>query len=283
MLKIAVPNKGQLSEPAMALLRDAGYHCRVEGRELSCYDCKNDSMFYFIRPKDVTTYVGRGILDLGITGRDMVFGSEVEVVELLALGFAKSQFYYAVPQESAITVNTLAKLRIATSYPGIVAKYLAQTGQTAQIVRLDGAVEISIQLGVADVIADVVQSGKTLEQAGLKRIGDPIVASEGIVIARNPGLREENGAVKVFLDRLHGILLAQQYVIMEYDIPGESLKAACQITPGIESPTVAPLSKENWFAVKAMVRADEYHQVMDRLKECGAKGIIVTEIKTCRL
>jgi ATP phosphoribosyltransferase len=283
MLKIAVPNKGQLAEPTMTLLRDAGYHCRVEGRELSCYDSKNDSMFYFIRPKDITTYVGRGILDLGITGRDMVFGSDIEVAELLALGFAKSQFYYAVPKESAITVNTLSKLRIATSYPGIVAKHLAETGQTAQIVRLDGAVEISIQLGVADVIADVVQSGKTLEQAGLKRIGDPIVASEGIVIARKPGLATENGAVKVFLDRLQGILLAQQYVILEYDIPGESLKAACQVTPGIESPTVSPLSKENWSAVKAMVKAGEYHQVMDRLKEIGAKGIIVTEIKTCRL
>jgi ATP phosphoribosyltransferase len=283
MVKIAVPNKGQLAEPAVGLLREAGYHCRVESRELSCYDCKNDSVFYFIRPKDITTYVGRGILDLGITGRDMVFGSDVEVAELLALGFAKSQFYYAVPKESDITVNTLSGRRIATSYPGIVAKHLARTGQTAQIVRLDGAVEISIQLGVADVVADVVQSGKTLDQAGLRRIGDPIVASEGIVIARDPGLAAKNCAVQIFLDRLQGILLAQQYVILEYDIPGESLKAACRITPGIESPTVAPLSKENWFAVKAMVKAGEYHQVMDRLKESGAKGIIVTEIKTCRL
>jgi ATP phosphoribosyltransferase len=283
MLKIAVPNKGQLAEPTLTLLREAGYHCRVEGRELSSYDSKNDCTFYFIRPKDITTYVGRGILDLGITGRDMVFGSDVEVAELIALGFAKSQFYYAVPQGSNITVNTLSGLRIATSYPGIVARNLAETGQTAQIVRLDGAVEISIQLGVADVIADVVQSGKTLEQAGLMKIGEPIVISEGIVIARYSGLGEENNAVKLFLDRLQGILLAQQYVILEYDIPGPSLKAACTITPGIESPTIAPLSKENWFAVKAMVKSGEFHQVMDRLKEIGAKGIIVTEIKTCRL
>lgn len=283
MLKVAIPNKGQLAEPASILLQEAGYSCKPNGRELATYDTKNDISFFFIRPRDIATYIGRGIIDLGITGRDMIYDSEVPVYELLALGFARSKFYYAVAKDSGISTDNLADLRIATSYPGIVAKDLAQKGVAAQIVRLDGAVEISIRLEVADVIADVVESGRTLEQAGLIKIGEPILESEGVLAARYPDAAATNPAVQAFIERIQGILLARQYVMVEYDIPGTTLDKACAITPGIESPTIAPLSKPDWFAVKAMVKSGEIHQVIEDLKAAGAKGIIVTELKTCRL
>jgi ATP phosphoribosyltransferase len=283
MLKIAIPNKGQMAEPASVLLQEAGYHCKITGRELVTYDAQNKISFFFIRPRDIATYVGRGIIDLGITGRDMVQDGDVTIAELLQLGFARSKFYYAAAKDSGISVDHLANLRIATSYPGIVAKDLARRGVTAQIFRLDGAVEISIQLGVAEVIADVVESGRTLEQAGLVKIGTPIIESEAILIARYADTAQTNPGVKGFIERLQGALLARQYVMVEYDIPAATLELACSITPGIESPTIAPLSKKDWFAVKAMVAAGVIHQAIDRLKEIGAKGIIVTEIKTCRL
>jgi ATP phosphoribosyltransferase len=283
MLKIAIPNKGQMAEPAAILLQEAGYRCKITDRELVTYDAQNDISFYFIRPRDITTYVGRGIIDLGITGRDMVQDGDVAIAELLQLGFARSQFYYAAAKDSGISVDQLANLRIATSYPGIVAKDLTRRGVTAQIFRLDGAVEIAVQLGVADVIADVVESGRTLEQAGLRKMGTPIIESEAILIARYAATAQTHPLVKGFTERLQGALLARQYVMVEYDIPAVTLELACSITPGIESPTIAPLSKKDWFAVKAMVAAGVIHQEIDRLKEIGAKGIIVTEIKTCRL
>jgi ATP phosphoribosyltransferase len=283
MLKVAIPNKGQMAEPALLLLQEAGYRCKISDRALVAYDSQNDISFYFIRPRDITTYVGRGIIDLGITGRDMVQDGDVAITELLPLGFARSKFYYAVAKDSGMSVAQIGGKRIATSYPGIVAKDLRRRGVTAQIFRLDGAVEISIQLGVAEVIADVVESGRTLTQAGLVKIGDPIIESEAILIARDATMVQANPALKGFIERLQGALLARQYVIVEYDIPAAALEAACAITPGIEAPTIAPLNKKDWFAVKAMVASDKIHQAIDRLKEIGAKGVIVTEIKTCRL
>jgi ATP phosphoribosyltransferase len=283
MLKIAIPNKGQMAEPALVLLREAGYRCKITDRELVTYDAPNDTSFYFIRPRDIPTYVGRGIIDLGITGRDMVADGDLAIAELLPLGLARSKFYYAVAKDSGIGVEHLAGKKIATSYPGIVAKDLQKRNVTAQIFRLDGAVEISIQLEVAEVIADVVESGRTLEQAGLVKIGAPIMESEAVLIASNATSASTNPAIQGFIERLQGALLARQYVMVEYDIPAAALEAACAITPGIESPTISPLSKKDWFAVKAMAPAGMVHQKIDLLKESGAKGIIVTEIKTCRL
>jgi ATP phosphoribosyltransferase len=213
----------------------------------------------------------------------MVEDNEVAVTELLPLGYARSKFFYAVAKESTIGVGQLANQRIATSYPGIVAKDLARRGMTASILRLDGAVEIAIQLGVADVVADVVDTGRTLTQAGLIKIGHPIIESEAILIARTTETARNNPEIQGLIERLQGALLARHYVMVEYDIPAVALEAACALTPGIESPTIAPLSKQEWFAVKAMVETKLVHQVSDGLKEIGAKGIIVTEIKTCRL
>lgn len=283
MLHIALPNKGALAEDALDLVKAAGYHCRRYGRELVVRDAENGVEFLFLRPRDIAIYVSNGVLDLGITGQDLAIDSQANVAELLPLGFGNSAFYYAVPHNSTLTPNTFTEAhRIATSFPTLVAQDLARRNRHAQIIRLDGAVEISIQLGVADAIADVVQSGRTLDEAGLKKTGPAILTSQAVLIARDARQGEHPQVVK-FLERLRGIVVARAYVMVEYDIPATALDAACTVTPGIESPTVAPLSRPNWMAVKAMARRRDVNRILDDLAALGAKGIIITDIRTCRI
>jgi ATP phosphoribosyltransferase len=282
MLRIALPNKGALSEDAVKLLAAAGYHCRRKTNELLMHDAEHDINFFFLRPRDIAVYVGSGVLDLGITGRDLAYDSGTEVAELLALGFGQASFCYAVPKASTLEPTQLAGLRIASAYPNLVQRDLARLGITATVIRLDGAVEISIQLGVADAIADVVQSGQTLQQTGLKIIGAPILRSEAILIGGSPEISQQS-EVRILIDRIQGILVAAEYLIVEYDIQRSLLDAACRITPGIESPTIAPLNRADWVAVKAMVKRHGVNRTMDELKHLGAKGIIITEISACRL
>lgn len=282
MLQIALPNKGALSDEALRLTADAGYQCRRYGRELSLTDPRNGVEFVFLRPRDIPVYVSGGIIAAGVTGRDLVLDSGADVVELLPLGFGAAQFRYAVPVESELTPEQFAGLRIATSYANLVQRDLTARGVDARIVRLDGAVEISVRLGVADVIADVVQTGQTLRKAGLKLVGDPILDSEAVVIARtdDTALQPE---VQALIARLKGIVVARDYVVVEYDVPGDRLEAACRITPGIESPTIAPLNEPHWKAVKAMALRRDVNRIMDDLEALGAKGIMITDIRTCRL
>jgi ATP phosphoribosyltransferase len=227
-------------------------------------------------------YVSSGVLDIGITGRDLAIDSGTAVAELLPLGFGRSTFRYAVPQDSKLKPDQFGGLRIATSYPTLVARDLKHRGLKATIIRLDGAVEISVRLGVADAVADVVQSGRTLTQAGLKIVGDPILESEALVVARD-AKAAKIPAVRSFLDRLSGIIVARNYVMVEYDVPRAKLPAACRITPGIESPTVAPLNDPKWAAVKAMAKRKDVNRILDKLAALGAKGIIITDIRTCRI
>ncbi|MFH1981456.1 MAG: ATP phosphoribosyltransferase [Pseudomonadota bacterium] len=282
MLQIALPNKGTLSEESVQLAQEAGYRCRRYSRELIVRDSAHAIEFIFLRPRDIAIYVGQGIIDLGITGRDLATDSGAAVVELLPLRFGRASFYYAVPEASAITPASLDGLRIATSYPHIVAGDLNRRRKHADIIRLDGAVEISIQLGVADVIADVVESGRTLAEAGLKTIGDPILQSEATLIAKDRAITMRP-TVKAFIDRLQGIVVAREYVMVEYDAPQHLLEVACVVTPGIEAPTVSPLSREGWVAVKSMALKKDINGIMDKLHTLGAKGIIITDIRTCRI
>jgi ATP phosphoribosyltransferase len=280
MLKIAIPNKGSLSEGAVELLREAGYKCKRRSRELVVVDKKNNVEFIFLRPRDIAVYVASGVINLGITGRDLVVDSLVNVDELLPLNFGNSSFYYAVPKESDLTPEQFKGIRIASSYDNLVKLDMKKKGIDAIVTRLDGAIEISVKLGVADVIADVVSTGKTLEEAGLKVVGEPLLISEAILIGLNKDLCDD---AKKMIQRLQGILLARTYVMVEYDIPEKQLSAACELTPGIESPTISPLAEKEWLAVKSMVKNKDINTIMDGLEELGAKGIFVTEMKTCRL
>jgi ATP phosphoribosyltransferase len=280
MLRIAVPNKGSLSEAAGAILHEAGYRRRTD-RELLVVDPESGVELFFLRPRDIAVYVGSGRLDIGITGRDLLLDSRAEAEEILALGFGRSSFRFAGRPGSGSTLEDLKGKRIATSYPGIVQSHLDRAGVPAEVVKLDGAVEIAIQLGVADVIADVVDTGATLRQAGLELIGPPILESEAVVIQRRDA--EPAPGVEQFLRRMHGVLVARKYVLMDYDIRAERLREAVALTPGLESPTVSPLHSEGWVAVRAMVPREQTQRIMDDLWAIGARAILVTDIRACRL
>ncbi|MDP4689804.1 MAG: ATP phosphoribosyltransferase [Candidatus Nanopelagicales bacterium] len=281
MLRVALPNKGQLAEPSREILREAGYLRASAARDLVVQDPDNDVEFFFLRPKDIAIYVGEGTLDLGITGRDMLLDSGAEAVELVELGFGGSTFRLAAAPGSVRVLADLSGLRIATSYPGILTAYLRDNDVQARIVRLDGAVENAVRLGVADAVADVVATGTTLRMAGLEVVGEPILVSEALVVRRSGA--PEDAAVDTFVRRLHGVMVARSYVLVDYDIRADQVDAACAITPGFESPTVSSLHDPAWVAVRAMVPRRDVHGIMDELYELGARGILVTAIHASRL
>jgi len=281
MLRVAVPNKGSLSEQAAEMLREAGYRQRRDGRDLVLLDPENDVEFFYLRPRDIALYVGEGTLDVGITGRDLLLDSGAKAREVISLGFGESTFRFAARPGSVRTLEDLGGRRVATSYAGLVGRYLAERGVSADLVRLDGAVETAVRLGVADVIADVVETGRTLKAAGLELFGDPILRSEAVLVRRE-GAPDEAG-VDVLIRRVQGVLVARQYVLMDYDVRAELVEKACEITPGLESPTVSPLRDQGWVAVRAMVPRTSTNQVMDDLYALGARAILVTGIHACRL
>ncbi len=281
MLRVAMPNKGSLSEPAAEMLREAGYRGRRENKELVVVDSDNDIELFYLRPRDIAVYVGRGHLDVGITGRDLLLDSGAPAVEELQLGFASSTFRYAGRPGAASSVQDLAGKRIASSFDGLVRNHLAENGVDASVVRLDGAVETAVTLGVADVIADVVETGTTLRNAGLEVFGDPILTSEAVLI--RPEGAAKDPAIDVLVRRLQGVLTARDYVMLDYDIKADLVEQACALTPGLESPTVSPLHNSAYAAVRAMVPRRRTNALMDELYDLGARAILVTEIAACRL
>jgi ATP phosphoribosyltransferase len=281
MLRIAVPNKGSLAESSIEILKEAGYRQRSDSRDLILADRDNGVEFYYLRPRDIAIYVGSGELEAGITGRDLLIDSGAKAEEILALDFGSSSFRFAGPAGSKLNLTEIQGLRIATAYPGLVERYLKENGIQASVVRLDGAVESSVRLGVADVIADVVSTGNTLRQAGLEIFGDEILNSEAIVI-KGSGKSLPSG-LDILIRRLQGVVTARQYVLLDYDIPKSAVEKACAITPGLESPTISPLQKDDWVAVRAMVLRSETNRLMDELWALGARGILVSVIHACRL
>lgn len=287
MLRVAVPNKGALSEPAAEILSEAGYRRRTDPKDLTVIDPVNGVEFFFLRPKDIAIYVGSGQLDFGITGRDLAAESDAPVRERLALGFGSSSFRYAAPAGRSWTVGDLAGKRIATAYPNLVRKDLAAKGITATVIRLDGAVEISVQLGVADAIADVVGSGRTLALHGMAAFGEPLCDSEAVLIERAPGTddagEDSNGAARDQLAaRVQGVVFGQQYLMLDYDCPRGVVDQAVAITPGLESPTIAPLADPDWVAVRALVPRRQVNAIMDELAAIGAKAILASDVRFCR-
>ena len=280
MLRVALPNKGSLAEDSIKILIEAGYKQRSDSRDLVTLDDVNQIEFYYLRPRDIAIYVASGELNIGITGRDLLLDSAVDAHELLSLGFGRSTFRFGV--SASVTggdISILNGKRVATSYPGLVKSYLASKSIKAEVVQLDGAVESAVRLGVADAIADVVSTGNTLRQAGLKVIGESILESEAVLISSSKTTEE----MQVLIHRLNSVIIARQYVLMDYDVRSELVEAACALTPGIESPTISPLRVEGWMAIRAMVKRQEAHRIMDDLWSLGARGILVTDIHACRL
>ena len=279
MLRVAVPNKGALSEAASDMLSEAGYSTRRGTKTLVHQDEVNGVEFFYLRPRDIAIYVGSGILDAGITGRDLLLESQAEAQEVLGLGFGASRFFYAGTVGSFTSPDQLAGARIATSFPNLVDADLQRRGISATTVQLDGAIEVSIQLGVADAIADVVETGSTLRAAGLETFGEPLLESEGVLVQR-AGAESRIGVLK---RRLESVMVARQYVLVDYNIEERLLPKALGLTPGLESPTISPLQETGWVAARSMVESKEVNNVMDRLYAVGARAILVTNIGACRI
>jgi ATP phosphoribosyltransferase len=281
MLRVAVPNKGSLSEAATEMLREAGYRQRRDSRELVLADPENGAEFFFLRPRDIAVYVGSGTLDLGVTGRDLLLDSGAAAEEVVALGFGGSTFRFAARPGTVSELADLAGRRIATSYSGLVDGYLRTHGVVADVVRLDGAVETAVRLGVADVVADVVSTGATLRGQGLEVFGDPILESEAVLVRRRGA--PDDPAVGILRRRLEGVLVARQYVLMDFDVRTDLVGKAAEIAPGFESPTVSSLHDKNWSAVRVMVPRSQTNRIMDELYDLGARAILVTSIHACRI
>lgn len=282
MLRIAIPNKGQLADPTQKLLREAGYLRSHHPRDLVVSDPENDVEFFFLRPRDVATYVGAGTLDFGITGKDLLIDSKSTAASIMDLGFGQSSFRLAVTADkSGKGIAGLNGMKIATSYSNILQSWLDKSSIKAEIVLLDGAVENAVRLGVADAVADVVDTGTTLKQAGLVVIGEPILVSQSVLL-RGPNTKD-SAETENFIRRISSVLVAREYVMVDYDIEQSKVELASKITPGIESPTISPLHLVGWVAVRAMTKRKDMHRVMDELYAAGAKGVIVTEIMACRL
>ncbi len=279
MLRIAVPNKGSLAETAAEFLAEAGYAGRRDAKTLHVIDKNNDVEFFYLRPRDIATYVASGALDLGITGRDLLLDVVQPARELEQLGFARSTFRFAGPNGEFTAIEDLEGKRIASSYIGLVEQFLKRHSVSATLVKLDGAVESAVRLGVADAIADVVETGTTLKQAGLEVFGPPILESEAVLIGND----STPDGVEKLLRRLKGVLVARQFVLVDYDLPAELVERASQVTPGRESPTISPLREEGWVAVRVMVPRKDVNAIMDDLYEIGARAILVTEIHAARL
>jgi ATP phosphoribosyltransferase len=284
-LRVAVPNKGTLSESAAEILSEAGYRRRTDPKDLTVIDPANNVEFFFLRPKDIAIYVGSGQLDFGITGRDLAWESDAPVRERLALGFGSSTFRYAAPADAQWRIEDLAGKRIATAFPNLVRKDLAARGIEATVIRLDGAVEISVQLGVADAIADVVGSGRTLRLHNLAAFGEPLCDSEAVLIER-ADVADESPETTLARDqlaaRVQGVVFGQQYLMLDYDCPRTVLEEASAVTPGLESPTIAPLADPAWVAVRALVPRRDVNDIMDKLAAIGAKAILASDIRFCR-
>jgi ATP phosphoribosyltransferase len=279
MLRVAVPNKGVLSETAVQMLSEAGYVVRRDPKQLVVFDEPNHAEFFYLRPRDIATYVGSGALDVGITGRDMLLDSGSSATEVATLDFGASTFRFAGPAGKFSAVEDLEGVRVATSYPGLVKNYLDAIGITVKLVTLDGAVESAVRLGVADAVADVVSTGTTLRQQNLEIFGPVILESTAVLISS----KDDIDGLPTFHRRLHGVLVARQYVLMDYDLPVALLESASTITPGLESPTISPLHDTGWVAVRVMIPRAEANTIMDALYELGARAILVSPIHAARI
>jgi ATP phosphoribosyltransferase len=279
MLRVAVPNKGVLSEAAISMLKEAGYVVRRDPKDLHVIDKTAGIEFFYLRPRDIATYVGSGSLDAGFTGMDLLVDSQSSAKSIASLGFGASTLRFAGPIGRFLDVAELEGRSVATAYPNLVKNYLQTKGVNAKVITLDGAVEVAVRLGVAEAVADVVSTGSTLRQAGLEVFGPVILESEAqLIVALG-----KDSACEGLLQRLEGVRVAREYVIFDYDCPIDLVEAASKVTPGIESPTISPLRDQNWVAIRSLVKAAETNEKMDELYKLGARAILVSAIHAARI
>lgn len=280
-LRIGIPSKGRLSEQATELLNQAGLHFRRQERTLFALVKQLPIDIIFLRTDDIPILCSEGAIDLGITGSDLVEESRAEVDVRMALGVGRCRLSLCVPDTSEIrAASHLNGKRIATSFPNVTRKYLAEQGAQAHLVELSGSVEIMISLGVADAIVDLVETGSTLAANRLRVLAD--IGEYETVLIQNRWQRQPEMAQRI-IRRLEGVVIARDYSLLEYNIRRERLEEAEAITPGFNSPTVSALEDPGWCSVRVMVRRKEVIEAMEQLENIGASAILETSIGNCRL
>ncbi len=280
-LRIGLPSKGRLSELAGELLKQAGVNYRRQERGLFAKVSGLPIDITFLRTDDIPTLCAEGAIDMGITGSDLIQESGAEVQTRLNLGVGRCRLALCIPDDSQIdTASGLNGLRIATSFPNVTSQYLAAHGARAHMVKLSGSVEVMIQLGVADAIVDLVETGSTLA-ANRLRILDELGTYETVLI-QSKNCHDPETADRV-ARRLEGVTIARAYSILEYNVRRRDLPAAEKITPGYDSPTVTSLEDTDWCSVRVMVKRSEVINAMEQLEQMGASAIMETALVNCRL
>jgi len=281
-IKFAIPSKGRLMEPTIELLKKAGFKFRAQGRNLYATCTNYDIVFIFIRADDIPVLVQTGVVDLGITGSDLIAERRAsDVVQLLSLGYGQCRLCVAVKDEwNDSSLQSLKGMNIATSFPVMTHDYFKRSGVDVHCIEMNGSVEIMIALNLAHAIVDIVETGDSLRDNNLKVFSE--IGSYETTLISSRKMENDERVVRI-RRRIEGVLVANQYSMLEYNIHESRLKEAEKITPGFESPTISKLDLKEWFSIKVMVKKTEVVQVMDRLEAIGANAIIETEIVNCRL
>jgi ATP phosphoribosyltransferase len=278
-LRLAVPNKGRLVEPTLALLHDAGLVFEEHDRSLVARVQNLPIDILFVRTNDVIEFVGDGVADLGITGQDLLAETRAELPVLRPLGYGRCRLAAAVPADASIqAIADLAGLRVATAHPGVTRRFFAERAIAVDVITLSGAVEVAPRLGLAEAIVDLVSTGSTLAMNGLRAIGD-VLPSEAILIGGPGALRDRPDEIAEIDTMLASVIAARgrKYVMM--NAPSGRLAELEAILPGLDSPSVIPLAHAGMIAIHAVVDADAVWSLLPRLRASGASGILVLPIE----
>jgi ATP phosphoribosyltransferase len=276
-LRVALPNKGRLAEPAVDLLRSAGLQFELSERRLTAPVSNADIELLFVRTEDVAEYVADGLVELGITGADLVAEHGGPLRPVLPLGFGACSLVLAVPRErSWRALADLEGCRIATSFPRVTAGFLEREAVRAQVVEVRGAVEVTPQLGVADAVVDLVASGSTLRVNGLRPV-HTLMASEALLVARDAAAADER--IGDLVDMLRSVLDARGREYMMMNAPADAIERIRALIPGLSGPTVMPLADPASIAVHSVVERSQLWRIVPALKEAGARDILVVPIE----
>ena len=277
-LRLALPNKGRLAEPSIDLLRAAGLEFELSDRRLSASVANADLELLFVRTEDVAEYVADGLVELGLSGADLVAEHGGDLRTILPLGYGACSLVIAVPRDAGIEdVSGLSGARIATSFPRVTSAYMASCGVEAQVVEVRGAVEVTPELGVADAVVDLVASGSTLRMNGLRPIAT-LLASEAVLIGRR-GEVDGDERVAMLVDMLRSVLDARGREYMMMNAPADALDRIRSLIPGLSGPTVMPLADPSQIAVHSVVERSQLWRLVPALKEAGARDILVVPIE----
>ena len=280
MITMAIQKSGRLSEKSLNLLKEAGIHLDNGSQKRLLTRARNFPLqVLYLRDDDIPESVADGVADIGIVGLNVVEEKEKPVKIVDRLGFARCRLSIAVPKQMDYTNRQqLNGLRIATSYPNILRKFLQQHNIEATIHEISGSVEVAPGIGMSDAIFDIVSTGSTLISNGLKEV-ETVIESEAVMIA-TPDLAEEK---QQFLDklrfRMQAVRKAEQFRYILLNAPNEKLETITRILPGMKSPTIMPLATEGWSSVHSVIREDEFWDIIEQLKANGAQGILVVPIE----